>query len=73
MMLTRDVMQKIAEDIYMTNKAYEKKDKQINDEHYKAFREELAILELNHVNVEIHETWEHGLVALEVKIEEVKY
>lgn len=70
--MNRETIQKLAEEVYLTNKAFGQDSVQ-NDAHYKKFRDLLSVLEINGTSAKVSEIWESGMVSVDVTVEGVKY
>lgn len=69
----RQLINEMAHELEMVNKSFTAGDMEINREHYQFLREAINTLNCIGVTVKVAETWERGLVCVEVTLDKVRF
>lgn len=69
----RQLINEMAKEFEAVNKTFTARDKEANFAHYETLRGILTTLQVAGAKVHISETWESGLVCVEVSLDNVRF
>lgn len=69
----RQLINEMAHEIECVNKSFTAKDLNFNNEHYARFKDVISKLMSTGATIHVAETWESGLVCVEVTLDKVVF